>query len=170
MVFRVRAYWAGPRPALGALLKVFPGLVAVPALIWELSRIRLSRAWGFLAFLATLMTGSAGWFLLGGPQVLSSFQYHVDRGLEIETIYGGVIMAQGKLRGVDIPWVIEHKAVHLVPEWGDRFAAVAALVQFGALLLVGCSSGVEGRLKESASQGRLYWRISPWAKCSRLNI
>ncbi len=135
--FSGKSALGGTTAGLGALLKVFPGLVAVPALIWELSRIRRSRVQGFLAFLATLMTGSAGWFLLGGPQVLSSFQYHVDRGLEIETIYGGVIMAQGKLRGVDIPWVIEHKAVHLVPEWGDRFAAAAALVQLGALLLVG---------------------------------
>jgi hypothetical protein len=126
----------GITAGLGALLKIFPGLVAGPALIWELSRLRLSRVRGFLAFLATLAAGLTGWFLLGGSQVLSSFQFHADRGLEIETIYGGALMAQGKLRGIDVPWVIEHKAVHLAPEWGSRFASVAAFVQMAALVAV----------------------------------
>jgi hypothetical protein len=134
--FSGKSVQGGITAGLGALLKIFPGLVAAPALIWELSRLRQSHARGFLAFLATLAAGSAGWFLVGGPQVLSSFQYHADRGLEIETIYGGVLMAQGKLRGADVPWVIEHKAVHLVPEWGARAASIAPLVQLAALLLV----------------------------------
>jgi hypothetical protein len=134
--FSGKSIRGGITAGLGALVKIFPGLVAAPALIWELSRLRQSHARGFLAFLATLAAGSAGWFLVGGPQVLSSFQYHADRGLEIETIYGGVLMAQGKLRGADVPWVIEHKAVHLVPEWGARAASMAPLVQLAALLLV----------------------------------
>jgi hypothetical protein len=134
--FLGRSALGGITAGLGALLKIFPGLVAGPALIWELSRLRLSRVRGFLAFLATLMAGSAGWFLLGGAQVLSSFQFHADRGLEIETIYGGALMAEGKFRGIDVPWVIEHKAVHLAPEWGSRFASVAAFVQMAALFVV----------------------------------
>ena len=143
LAFAAARWWFSGKNALGgivaglgALLKIFPGLVAGPALIWELSRFRVSRVRGFLAFVATLAAGSTCWFLLGGPQVLSSFQFHVDRGLEIETIYGGALMAQGKLRGIDVPWVIEHKAVHLAPEWGARFASMAALVQMAALVVV----------------------------------
>ena len=134
--FSGKSVLGGITAGLGALLKIFPGLVAGPALIWELSRLRVSRVRGFLTFLATLAAGSAGWFLLGGAQVLSSFQYHAERGLEIETIYGGALMAQGKLRGIDVPWVIEHKAVHLAPEWGSTCASLAALVQLAGLLLV----------------------------------
>jgi hypothetical protein len=134
--FSGKAVLGGMTAGLGTLLKVFPGLVAIPALIGELSRLRLSRVRGFLSFLATLTVGSVGWFLLGGPQTLSSFQYHADRGLEIETIYGGALLFQGKLRGIDIPWVVEHKAVHIVPEWGASFASLAAPIQLAALLLV----------------------------------
>ena len=167
--FSGKSVLGGITAGLGALLKIFPGLVAAPALFWELSRLRLSRMRGSLAFLATLAAGSAGWFLLGGPQVLSSFQYHAERGLEIETIYGGALMAQGKLRGIDVPWVIEHKAVHLVPNGGRAVPRLAALVQMAALLWFWCSSGVQGRSKESAFQERPCWRISPWARCSRLS-
>ncbi len=146
--FSGKSVLGGVAAGLGALLKIFPGLVAAPALIWELSRLRLSRMRGFLAFLTTLTAGSAGWFLLGGPQVLSSFQYHADRGLEIETVYGAAVMAHGKLRGIEVPWVIEHKAVHLAPEWGARFASMAPLVQMAALLVVlvqfWCTRAVEG--------------------------
>jgi hypothetical protein len=91
----------------------------------------------------------AGWFLVGGTSVLESFRYHAARGLEIETVYAGVVLAWGKLTGTDIPWMIEHKAIHLVPEWGSRLAALALPIQAAALLLVlvrfarsGCVDGV----------------------------
>ncbi len=117
-------------------MKVFPGLVAAPALVWELSRLRTSRARGSLAFLVTVAAGMAGWFLLGGPNILASFGYHAERGLGIESVYAGALLAWGNLAGIDIPWVIEHKAVHLVAEWGSRTAALASPLQAGALLVV----------------------------------
>jgi hypothetical protein len=121
---------------VGALLKIFPGLVAAPALVWEVSRLGTSRARGSLAFFLTVVAGMAGWFLLGGPKVVDSFRYHAARGLGIESLYAGALLAWGKLGGIDVPWVIEHKAVHLVPEWGSRLAALASPLQAAALLLV----------------------------------
>ncbi len=121
---------------LGALLKVFPGLVAAPAVVWEVARLRTSRACGTLTFLVTLAVGGAGWFVLGGSNVLDSFRYHTARGLGIESLYSGALLAWGKLAGLDVPWVIEHKAVHLVPEWGSRLAILASPLQAAALLLV----------------------------------
>ncbi len=134
--FAGRNVLGGLTAGVGTLLKVFPGLVAIPALVWELSRFRTSRARGSLAFFLTVTTGMAGWFLLGGVNVLESFRYHAARGLGIETLYAGGTLAWGKLAGIDIPWVIEHKAVHLVPEWGSRLAALASPLQAAALLLV----------------------------------
>jgi hypothetical protein len=126
----------GLTAGLGFLLKVFPGLVAAPALVWELARLRTSRARGSLAFFLTVAAGMAGWFLLGGSNVLDSFRYHAARGLGIESLYAGALLAWGKLAGIDIPWVIDHKAVHLVPAWGSRLAALASPVQAAAMLLV----------------------------------
>jgi hypothetical protein len=110
--------------------------VAAPALVWEAARLSSSRVRGSLAFVLTVAVGSAGWFALGGANVLESFRYHAARGLGIETVYAGVVLAWGKLVGTDIPWKVEHQAVHLVPEWGSWLAKVATPIQATALLLV----------------------------------
>jgi hypothetical protein len=142
--FSGRYILGGLTAGVGALLKVFPGLIAAPALIWELARVRTSRARGSVAFVVTVAVGMAGWFLLGGSNVLDSFRYHAARGLGIESLYAGALLAWGKLAGVDVPWVIEHKAVHLVPEWGSRLAALASPCQATALLLVMIQFGRRG--------------------------
>lgn len=142
--FAGRNVVGGLTAGLGTLLKVFPGLVAAPALVWEVSRLRTSRARGSLAFFLTVVAGMAGWFLLGGSNVLDSFRYHAARGLGIESLYAGALLAWGKLAGIDIPWVIEHKAVHLVPERGSRLAALASPLQAAALLLVLIQFGRRG--------------------------
>jgi len=193
--FAGRNVLGGLTAGLGTLMKVFPGLVAAPALVWEVSRLRalngcpsrarrgspdpagrpteglpprngcpsrarrgspdpaggpteglppdvvsaplrLMRLRGTATFFLTVAVGMAGWFLLGGSNVLDSFRYHAARGLGIESLYAGALLAWGKLAGIDIPWVIEHKAVHLVPEWGSRLAALASPLQAAALLLV----------------------------------
>jgi hypothetical protein len=156
LAFAAASWWFSGRNALGgftaglgALMKVFPGLVAAPALVWEAARPRSSRARGGVAFVFTVAIGSGAWFGLGGTSVLESFRYHAARGLGIESIYSGALLAWGKLTGTNVPWVIEHKAVHLVPDWGSRLAALALPVQAAALLLVlvrfarsGCAHGV----------------------------
>jgi hypothetical protein len=83
VAFAAARWWFSGRPGLGgvtagvgALLKVFPGLVAVVAMAWEATRLRASRARGTLAFAATMAIGVAGWFALGGANVLESFRYH----------------------------------------------------------------------------------------------
>jgi hypothetical protein len=134
--FSGRAVPGGVTAGVGALLKVFPGLVAVVAMVWEATRLRASRARGTLAFVVTMAVGSAGWVALGGANVLESFRYHASRGLGIETLYAGAVLAWGKLVGTDIPWLIEHRAVHLAPEWGSRLAALATPIQAAALLFV----------------------------------
>jgi hypothetical protein len=84
-----------------------------------------------------LAAGGAVWFLIGGAKVLDSFRYHASRGLEIETVYAGAVLAWGKLAGIDVPWVFgQYKSVDLAPEWGASLAALAPLLQAGALLLV----------------------------------
>ena len=134
--FSGRSVLGGFTAGLGTLLKIFPGLVAGPVLVWEVSRLRTSCAIGSLAFFLTVAAGMEGWILLGGMNVLDSFRYHAARGLGIETLYAGALLAWGKLRGIDVPWVIEHKAVHLVPEWGSRLAALATPMEAAALALV----------------------------------
>jgi hypothetical protein len=117
-------------------MKLFPALIAALAMLWEAARLQASRARGTVAFLLVIAVGAAGWFFLGGANVLDSFRYHADRGLGIETLYAGAVLAWGQLTGVDVPWVIEHKAVHLVPEWGARLAALSTPIEAATVLFV----------------------------------
>jgi hypothetical protein len=141
--FAAARWWFAGRTALGGftagsgvLMKVFPGLIAPLAVFWEFARSRTSRGRGLLVFMLTVAAGLGAWFLLGGANVLDSFRYHIDRGLEIGSLYAGAVLAWARFAGVEVPWNLEHKAVHLVPEWGGRLAAAAAPLQAAALVLV----------------------------------
>jgi hypothetical protein len=126
----------GATAAVGFLMKIFPGAVAAPALVWELTRFRESRARGILTFLASVAAGMCFWLWLGGTRVASAFLYHVERGLEIESLYAGILMLFSKATGERVTWVYNHGALHITPEWGDRLGRLALPLQLAAILLV----------------------------------
>jgi len=134
--FSGRAILGGITAGLGTLMKIFPGVVAAPALVWEASRLGTTRARGMKALLATLAAGVACWFLLGGRRVLESLGYHAGRGLEIESLFGGALFLAGTISRSKTPWVFDHNAYHLSSEWGARLAFLTFPVQATALLLV----------------------------------
>ena len=99
--FSGRAIRGGVTAGLGALMKIFPGVVAAPALVWEAARLRTTRARGTAAFLVTLVVGLAFWFGLGGRRVLEPLGYHAGRGLEIESLFGGAAVPRRDDLGVE---------------------------------------------------------------------
>ncbi len=143
LAFAAARWWyAGRSPlggmtaGLGALTKVFPGVVAAPALVWELSRLRTSWPRGMEAFFATMAVGLAAWFALSGRGVLDSLGYHARRGLEVESLYGGALFLWGTATGTVVPWVFDYKAYHVGPAWGAWLAPMAFPIQVATLLLV----------------------------------
>jgi len=134
--FSGRAILGGITAGLGTLMKIFPGVVAAPALVWEAARLGTTRARGMKALLATLAAGVACWFLLGGRRVLESLGYHAGRGLEIESLFGGALFLAGTISRSKTPWVFDHNAYHLSSEWGARLAFLTFPVQATALLVV----------------------------------
>lgn len=79
--------------ALGVALKGAPLLMAPVMLFWFASR----RDWRGLALGAasgTLCLAAAGvaYLSVAGPHAIDAFAYHVDRPLQIETLYGGALM------------------------------------------------------------------------------
>ena len=134
--FSGRAIRGGITAGLGTLMKIFPGVVAAPALVWEASQLRTTRARGTAAFLVTLVVGLAFWFGLGGRRVLEPLGYHAGRGLEIESLFGGALFLAGTISGSKAPWVFDHNAYHLSSEWGARLAFLTFPVQATALLVV----------------------------------
>ena len=134
--FSGRAILGGITAGLGTLMKIFPGVVAAPALVWEAARLGTTRARGMKALLATLAAGVACWFLLEGRRVLESLGYHAGRGLEIESLFGGALFLAGTISRSKTPWVFDHNAYHLSSEWGARLAFLTFPVQATALLVV----------------------------------
>jgi hypothetical protein len=147
LAFAAATCWFSGRPVAGgvaagagALLKIFPGLVAAPAFIWEASASRPGpprlRLPGVAAFLITLAVGMAVWRVIGGRGVVDSFRYHAERGLEIESLYAGLVFLAGALAGRKVPWVRDHDALHIAPEWGDYAEGLVLPLQVASLLLV----------------------------------
>jgi hypothetical protein len=134
--FSGRAVLGGVTAAVGALLKIVPGLVAGPALIWEVSLPGSRRLRGMRAFLITLLVGVALWWAIGGRGVLDCFRYHTERGLEIESLYAGIVFLTGYALGRPVPWVRDHDALHIAPEWGAFTETFVLPVQAASLLLV----------------------------------
>jgi Glycosyltransferase family 87 len=207
LAFAATCWWfsgksalGGVTAGLGTLMKIFPGVVAALALLWEVKQLMrppsppggeggrrpgegadgavrespdpapgstarflpraqsapptLTRARGTAAFIATLATGMAIWFALGGRRVLESLGYHAERGLEVESLYGGALFLWGTLAGTDAPWVFNYKAFHVAPEWGARLAPLVLPIQAATILLVMARfwrSGMTEGMRYSAS-------------------
>jgi hypothetical protein len=85
--------------AFGVLVKIVPGVLMPAALLWLLagqaqprwrSALTVSGSFGG-ALLALNLIFYAAW----GAGYLRSFTYHLDRGIQLETTYAGVIAAGG---------------------------------------------------------------------------
>jgi hypothetical protein len=134
--FSGRATLGGMTAGLGALMKVFPGLVAVPALVGEFSHLRSTRGRGGAAFSATLAIGLAIWIALGGGRVIETLGYHAERGLEVESLFGGILFLAGAITGSGSPWVFDHNSYHVASVAGTFLASWTFPLQAVALVAV----------------------------------
>jgi hypothetical protein len=77
--FSGRSRLGGVAAALGALLKVYPALIAAVAAAWDLAQPRRDRGRGLIGFVLTTMLGVAAWLALGGIRGVSrSLGYQLD--------------------------------------------------------------------------------------------
>jgi hypothetical protein len=134
--FSGREVAGGVAAGLGALLKVAPGAIAGPGLIFDLARFRRSRLRGSLAFAATIAAGAGLWMVLGGEGVVDSLRYQMERGIEVESLYAGLIMLAAKAAGGPLGYRFDHLATHVVSPLAAPTTALAPLVQASALLAV----------------------------------
>ena len=122
--FSGRNIAGGIAAGLGTLMKIFPGLVAAPALVWEASQVRTTRARGVAAFLGTLAAGvAAGRFWLGGSRAVELLGYHNQRGWRSNRSTAGCCSSWGRSRGGG-SLGYNYSGVHAVPERGSETGAV----------------------------------------------
>ena len=136
-----RPGWAGLAAGLGILAKLYP-LAVVPALAipWlvpfdlrRLARLGLSVA-------LTVIVGMAPFVALAGDDAFAFLRYQADRGLQVESIGGGLAVLGGLLGGATVPMSFGFSAVQVEGPFATAWlGALPALtvVGFGFLAWIG---------------------------------
>jgi 4-amino-4-deoxy-L-arabinose transferase-like glycosyltransferase len=87
----------GALTAAGALVKIVPVVLVPAALLWLIAAAPRPpwRAAGAVVagFGVTLLALHFAFYTIWGDGYLRSFTYHMERGIQIESVYAGVIMA-----------------------------------------------------------------------------
>ncbi len=83
--------------SLGVLTKIVPGLILISVLLFLLVYPKKNPRWAeAIASLAGLGMGlvllNAGFYAIFGPGYWESFTYHMDRGVQMESVYAGVML------------------------------------------------------------------------------
>jgi uncharacterized membrane protein len=136
-----RPMWAGIALGLGVLAKLYP-LAAGPALAlaWfaprdddRLIRFGISTA-------ATIVLGLVPFIVVAGPEALTFLSYQALRGLQIESIGGGLVVLGGLISGSPVETDAPFKAIEVVsPVVGPILAVlqVLTIAGFAALAWLG---------------------------------
>lgn len=131
-----RARSGGVAAGVGMVMKVFPGVCVMPALLREFANPRASRLRGTLAFMATVLVSLGVWLLIAGSAFFSAAKYHSARGIEIGSIYAGADMLLGLVSG-NLPEVeFNYGAFHLKSARADRLVPLTFPIQLASLLAV----------------------------------
>lgn len=125
----------GLASALGLLVKVVPAVVLGPALAGDLARGRWSSLRGLLAFGAVGAVGIGAWVILGGQGVAATLGYHAGRGLELQSLYAGLILIVARVSGTAIGTDFNHHSMELLSPWSSIAARWALPMQVLAVLV-----------------------------------
>ena len=117
-------YLAYASLGLGAAAKLVPALATLPL-------ARQDAARGYAVFFGVLALFFAPAVLLGGGTFLSSFAYHAERGLQVESLAASILIKLGWVSGISF----EYGAFE-VEGRGVEFASSLSLPMTGGLLLI----------------------------------
>jgi hypothetical protein len=156
------AYWlasgreglGGAVAGLGVVMKIFPGVVALPSVVKFVTKPDRATFRGLLIFGITTLIGVGCWFALGGRGVLNSIRYHAERGLEVESLYAGLVYLYGDLTGRKVTSGFDHGASHVDAAWGSRVVPFVFPIQALSLLYVAWrfwKSGMRDSLRYSGA-------------------
>jgi hypothetical protein len=141
--FAAACAWFSERPILGALLAAFgtlvklaPGAVAVPGLLLGFTRRVPHAGRAAFAFAGTVAGGTALWASVGGDGMVESLRYHAERGLEVGSLYSGLLAAWAKVRGSEMELIFDHFSLRLAVPGAAALARYVVAIQAAALLLV----------------------------------
>ncbi len=132
---------AGVAIAAGVLAKLYPAaLVPALAVAWLVPLdLRALRRYG-LAIVGTLAAVLLPFLAMAGPAALGFLSYQARRGLQIESVGGGLVLLDGLLRGQPVHIVAPFSAAEASGPLADAWLValpVLTVVAFGGLAWLG---------------------------------
>ena len=143
LTFAAVASWSARRPSLagvlagvGVMVKLYPGIVAVPVMAADRTQSRSARLCGLAVTLCFVLGGSLSWYALGGNGFLDSIRYHADRGLEHGSGAASLTILAATLSGEQVALAPSHGSMDVVTNWST---SIALLLHFA---LIAAEAGV----------------------------
>jgi hypothetical protein len=140
-----RSVLGGTAAGTGFLMKIFPVVVAIPALAGVM-RSQSRRTSGLIACALIAGFGVGLWLVVGAAGAVRSIEFHSERGLEIGSLYSGFAMAVEKLAGRTVRIEYLHASAELTTPWTITLANLALPIQAASLLAVAVRSAVAERV------------------------
>jgi hypothetical protein len=133
-----RSRLGGVLAGAGILAKIFPGVIALPGMLadWRISGSPARRVRGLLALTMATAAGTAAWLALAGTQVAWTLGYHMKRGIEIQSLYAGLLIAWQRVSAGEIAHDFRFGSMEVVGRGAEALARLAFPLQAAALLLV----------------------------------
>ncbi|MBN9389512.1 MAG: DUF2029 domain-containing protein [Chloroflexi bacterium] len=160
LFYKQKPAWSGAALGLGFTAKLYPGILLPLVLLYFLyvkndwRSIRRYIA-GFCAACAVVLVP----FLLTGADGLRVFlSYHLDRGIELETIFATVIVFGSYLGLTDALSMTDHGGLGLASNWVKPLASVSTLLTVAGLLLIYFM--VWRTLRKNGGRVRIDWFVN----------
>jgi hypothetical protein len=135
-------FWTGQHTlswgllALGTLTKIFPVVIAPIFLIYYLRNREYRLAWsGILTFVFICLIVAIPFVTIGQDTIRSLFNYHTQRGLQIESVYSSFLLIASKLGLSGVKLVFNFGSWNLSGPLADTLAKLSTYF-LGLFLLV----------------------------------
>ncbi len=141
--------------AIGVLTKIVPGLVMISALlvllIYQKESPRFANAIAAVLGLGVgLIALNAGFYVVFGAGYLESFTYHMDRGIQIESVYAGLLLL-ARMFGYAVTHDVSYGSLNVVSSLTDGIKLISPLL-FSAITIFITRSVWKNRLPESKTE------------------
>jgi hypothetical protein len=126
--------------ALGVLTKIVPGLVMISALLVLLVAQKESPRWANAVAAVTgigvgLIVLNAGFYAVFGPGYLESFTYHMDRGIQVESVYAGFLLL-ARMAGYAVTHDVSYGSSNVVSPLTDAIKFISPVLFFAIAAII----------------------------------
>ncbi len=138
LFYKHQPLWSGVALGLGFTAKLYPGILLPLVLLYFLYVKNDWRSiWRYLAGFSLACVVVLVPFILTGSEGLKVFlSYHIDRGIELETIYATIIVFGSYLGLTHALSMTDHGGLGLASDWVKPLATASTILTFAGLLLI----------------------------------